>query len=137
MAQCAAAGYPVRAVMMPMVPVENWQSIYRDFVRRLFGAAPIQRLTLGGICSYPAARRLMEGKWGAANVVSASFAAGKASEDGRSRYDAALRERMYRLVIEAAKELRPNLEIALCLEEPALWRATQLQENIGQCNCRL
>ena len=137
MSQCAAAGYPVRAVMMPMVPVENWQSIYRDFVRRLLGAAPIQRLTLGGICSYAAARRLMEGKWGVANVVSGNFAAGRASADGRCRYDAALRERMYRLVIGAAKELRPNLEIALCLEEPALWRATQLQENIGRCNCRL
>jgi spore photoproduct lyase len=137
MAQCAAAGYPVRAVMMPMVPIENWEGIYRDFVRRLLGVAPIQRLTLGGICSYPAARRLMEGKWGPANVVSGNFATGRASEDGRCRYDPALRERMYRLVIQAAKELLPNLEIALCLEEPALWRATQLQENIGRCNCCL
>jgi spore photoproduct lyase len=136
MAQCAEAGYPVRAVIMPMVPVENWQDIYASFTRHLLSAVPIRRLTMGGICSYASARRLMESKAGPGNIISASLAAG-ANPDGRWRYDPALRERMYRHVIRAARELRPDLEIALCLEEPPVCQALGLTPNIGRCNCCL
>jgi hypothetical protein len=85
-------------------------------------------------------------KWGLENVISRHFVAGSAAPpsaggtvntDGRLRYDPALRERMYLHVIRAAGEIRPNLEIALCLEEPPLRRATGLEADIGRCNCRL
>jgi DNA repair photolyase len=70
MQACAAAGYPVRAVLMPIVPVPDWPTIYDRLLERLLTAVPLDRLTLGGICIYPSAKDLMDRKLGAANLVS-------------------------------------------------------------------
>ena len=70
MCRAASAGYPVRAVMMPIIPVEGWQDIYTIFTKRLIENVPIQRPTLGGICIYRGARKLMEQKIGSNNPIS-------------------------------------------------------------------
>ena len=57
--------------------------------------------------------------------------------DGRARYSPDLRHEVYSVIIEAARYLRPDLEMALCLEERALWESTGLAAGIGRCNCRL
>jgi len=38
---------------------------------------------------------------------------------------------------EGAREVRPDLELALCLEEPSVWRALDLHRRLGRCNCVL
>ncbi len=55
MRQCAAAGYPVRAVLMPVIPVDGWPRIYDRFLEELLETVPLDRLTIGGMCSYPTA----------------------------------------------------------------------------------
>lgn len=40
-------------------------------------------------------------------------------------------------VFAAALEARPGLEVALCLEEPALWQAIGRTVSLGRCNCQL
>jgi hypothetical protein len=37
--------------------------------------------------------------------------------------------------VNVARGVRPNLEMALCLEEPAVWGAVGLAESVGRCNC--
>jgi spore photoproduct lyase len=138
MRKVAERGYPVRAVMMPIIPIEGWEDIYRSFTEHLIETVPLQRLTLGGVCIYRGARRLMEEKLGLDNTISAHIDDGSpAVGDGRSRYPRTLRHRAYSLVIEAARRLRPDLEFALCLEENALWESTGLTERLGCCNCVL
>jgi len=137
MERCAAAGYPLRAVLMPMIPVEGWPDIYGRFVRTLLERAPIRRLTVGGICSYRNARRLMERKLGRDNPISRSFEAGGRAPDGRLRYPRDLRVEMYRVVIGAARRARPETELALCLEERPVWEAVGLAGSLGRCNCVL
>ncbi len=136
MRRAASSGYPVRAVMMPIIPIEGWQDIYSAFTQRLLGAVPLQRLTLGGICSYKAARALMESKLGSHNVISANMG-NLRSSDGRARYDTSLRNEIYARIIAIARALRPDLEIALCLEEDKLWSSSGLDGNRGRCNCVL
>jgi spore photoproduct lyase len=138
MRRVAERGYPVRAIMMPVIPIDGWQDIYDSFTKRLLETVPIHRLTLGGICIYRNAQDLMERKMGPRNAVSthidrASFKAG----DGRVRYPRSLRHEVYSLIIRSARRLRPDIGIALCLEERALWESTGLIGNIGQCNCNL
>lgn len=70
MRQVADREYPVRAIMMPIIPVDGWQDAYRAFTERLLSSVPVQRLTLGGICIYRSARELMERKMGTRNPVS-------------------------------------------------------------------
>jgi spore photoproduct lyase len=80
----------------------------------------------------------MERKMGTRNVVSERIdATSPKAGDGRARYSRDLRHEVYSLIIESARRLRPDLEIALCLEEQALWESTGLLGSIGRCNCRL
>ncbi|MGA2285109.1 MAG: radical SAM protein [Dehalococcoidia bacterium] len=137
MCRAAAAGYPVRAIMMPIIPVDAWEELYLAFTRRLFETVPIQRLTLGSICIYRGARGLMERKLGRRNAISDRLDGMSVAGDGRVRFPRALRHEFYSTIIEAARRLRPDLEIALCLEERALWESTGLMENLGRCNCGL
>jgi len=138
MRRVAERGYPVRAIMMPIIPVHGWQDVYARFTEHLLQTVPIERLTLGGICIYRSARGLMERKMGRRNNVSQHIdAASPPAGDGRARYSRKLRHEVYSLVIESARRLRPDLEIALCLEEQALWESTGLVENMGRCNCGL
>jgi DNA repair photolyase len=136
MRKVASAGYPVRAVIMPIIPVEGWQGIYSEFTQHILETIPLQRLTLGGICSYKAARALMESKLGSNNTISVNMEIAE-SLDGRSRYSTSLRDEMYKCIIKIARECRPDLEVALCLEEDKLWKSSGLESNLGRCNCVL
>ena len=118
MCRVASASYPVRAVMMPIIPVKGWQDIYTTFIRYLLETVPIQRLTLGGICIYRGARKLMEQKIGLNNPISNNIENMlQKTGDGRARYSPALRRELYSIIIKAAQHIKPELELALCLEE--------------------
>jgi spore photoproduct lyase len=135
MKACAAAGYPMRAVIMPIVPIAGWEAAYARLLESLLSQVPLERLTLGGICSYPAARNLMERKLGPDNLVSRTLAA--PSADGRMRYPQALRVQLYRRLIEVICGIRPDLAVSLCLEEREIFDTLGLAGAIGRCNCVL
>ena len=138
MRRVASAGYPVRAVMMPIIPIEGWQDIYTVFTERLIETVPLERLTLGGVCIYKGARKLMERKMGFNNTISTHIEdTSRRAGDGRARYPEALRSEVYSLIIETVRRLRPDLELALCLEERELWQRIDLEERMGHCNCVL
>jgi len=137
MKKCAAAGYPVRAVIMPVIPVDNWETLYSRFVKSLVEEIPLERLTVGGICIYKNARRLMENKIGANNCISGKIDKATESEDGRARYYSETRHKMYRLIAEITQETNPKTRVALCLEEPDVWDKLGLTKNLGRCNCVL
>jgi spore photoproduct lyase len=136
MSKAALAGYPIRAVMMPIVPVDKWTETYSSFLQHLLEKIPLQRLTLGGICSYKGARGLMEVKTGVNNKISENMEDIE-SLDGRNRYSTTLRAEMYRYLVEIARKIQPSLKIALCLEEEDLWRSSGIEHNQGSCNCVL
>ena len=138
MRQCARAGYPVRAVLMPIIPVADWQETYGRFLVTLLESVPLSRITLGSICSYPQAQRLMELKLGKRNAISTLLDPATAkSDDGRLRFGSSLREEVYRYLVELIRRQRPDLEIGLCLEDEAMFTALGLQGNVGRCNCVL
>ena len=133
MGRVVERGYPVRAIMMPIIPVAGWQELYARFTRRLL-EIPIQRLTLGGICIYRGARDLMERKMGRINLISEQLDSTSIAGDGRVRFPREVRHEVYSTIIDAARGIRPHLEIALCLEEEMLWKRTGLAGHMGRCN---
>lgn len=134
--KCVAAGYPVRAVLMPIVPVVDWQAIYTRFLEDLLRSVPLQRITLGQICSYSGALTLMESKLGKDNPISRRLDRRK-SADGRVRFPFATRVQVYRHLIDCIKRVQPGLEIGLCLDEQRAFEALNWQDAIGRCNCVL
>jgi spore photoproduct lyase len=138
MRRCAQAGYPVRAVVMPIIPVANWQEVYGRFLVTLLESVPLSRITLGSVCSYPQAQRLMELKLGKENAVSSLLDRGPIkSDDGRLRFNRSSREEVYRYLIECIRRVRPDLEIGLCLEDELMFASLDLQKSVGRCNCVL
>jgi spore photoproduct lyase len=137
MKRCAEAGYPVRAVIMPIIPLPGWEGAYAAFIGTLLAEVPLDRITLGGICSYRAARSLMEHRIGRSNAISDAFDPNSPSPDGRLRYPAILRTEFYRHMIGIIRACAPDLEIGLCLEERGVFEALGLTGAIGRCNCVL
>ncbi len=136
MQKCADAGYPLRAVIMPIIPIEGWQKIYASFLENLLGSVPLDRITLGQICSYSGALQLTERKLGKNNPISRMLNKTK-SKDGRIRFPLKLRIEVYRYLIEKIKQFRPELDIGLCMEEYQTFKALNMENAIGCCNCVL
>jgi spore photoproduct lyase len=136
MKRIAEAGYRIRAVIMPVIPIEGWETIYPTFIEKLVQMAPIERLTVGGICVYNAARKLMERKIGDGNIISRNieFTLNRIG-DGRARYPEQLRKKVYTTIINTVKRLRPEIEVGLCLEDHKMWQEVGLGKYIGHCNC--
>ncbi len=150
MRRCAQAGYPVRAVVMPIIPTADWQKTYGRFMVTLLESVPLSRITLGSICSYPQAQRLMELKLGKQNTIStllrglSRFSSDEngtvplmptKSDDGRLRFVRATREEVYRYLIDCIRRHRPDLEIGLCLEDEPMFASLDLTPSLGRCNC--
>lgn len=142
MKTCERKGYPVRAVIMPVIPVENWPDIYTSFIEDLLATVSVSRLTIGGICSYTTALGLQNQKLGSKNVITDNMVRVHTNqEDGRIRYPAALRLKMYEHLVLSARKIRPDLEIGLCLETHNILYSQSkiLFHNTlnGKCNCVL
>ena len=138
MQRCAAAGYPIRAVIMPIIPIPGWSQAYATFLDELLSTVPLQRITLGGICSYPNALRLMEAKMGSEQpITDALRGSSSRSADGRWRYPLDQRIEIYRHLIDIIRGHRSTPPIALCLEERPIFEALHLESALGKCNCVL
>jgi spore photoproduct lyase len=138
MEACATAGYPLRAVVMPIIPVPDWQTIYADFLRDVLGRVPLSRLTLGSICSYPQAMCLTEQKLGRDNSISTQLDRKRHGQsDGRTRFPRELRERVYRHLLGHIRRIARNLDVGLCLEEEPMFDALHMKASVGRCNCVL
>jgi spore photoproduct lyase len=138
MRRVSAAGYPVRAVMMPILPLDDWRSSYAWFLEGLLARVRLQRITLGSICSYPMAVRLMERKLGRGNFISRTLEHRRPKGgDGRARFPEPVRVEAYRFLIDTIRRIDPGLEIGLCLEDPGMFQRLGMQASVGRCNCVL
>lgn len=136
MQKCADAGYPLRAVIMPIIPIEDWQNIYTPLLENLLESVLLDRITLGQICSYSGALQLTEQKLGNDNPISKLLEKSK-SKDGRIRFPIKLRIEVYRYLIDKIRKLQPQLQIGLCMEERETFKALDIENAIGRCNCVL
>ncbi len=138
MEACASAGYPVRAVVMPIIPLREWETIYAEFLSCLLGRVRLSRITLGSICSFPQAMRITERKLGLENAISSQVDRRQdGNSDGRTRFPRELREIVYRRLLDQIRRLDPNLEVGLCLEEASMFDTLGLKASLGRCNCVL
>jgi DNA repair photolyase len=138
MRQCAEAGYPARVMLMPIVPIPDWQRHYDELLEQLLTRVPVDRITLGGVCSYGPARQIMETKLGKDNVISRSLTVlDNGPNDGRIRYPIRQRIAIYRHLLGTIRRHQPDPTCSLCMEDSSVAQALDLTRNIGRCNCIL
>lgn len=138
MARCAAVGYPIRVMLMPIIPVPDWRQVYGDLLKELLTQVPLDRITLGGVCSYGPALNVTHEKLGTDNAIVKSLTVlSNGPDDGRTRYSHALRAELYTFMRDTIRRFQPGLTVALCMESRAIADEVGLSDNIGKCNCIL
>jgi spore photoproduct lyase len=138
MVRCADAGYPIRVMLMPIIPVTDWRRVYGDLLERLLTQVRLDRITLGGVCSYGPALNVTHEKLGTDNAIVKSLSVlSDGPDDGRTRYSHALRAELYAFMRDTIRRHQPDLTVALCMESHALAAEVGLAGNIGKCNCIL
>jgi spore photoproduct lyase len=138
MARCAAAGYPIRVMLMPIIPVPDWRQVYGDLLEQLLTRVRLDRITLGGVCSYGPALNVTHEKLGTDNAIVKSLTVlSDGPDDGRTRYSHALRAELYTFMRDTIRRFQPELTVALCMESHAIADEVGLFGNIGKCNCIL
>jgi DNA repair photolyase len=137
MRRCSAAGYRIRAVIMPILPLAGWEQEYDRLLGGLLPTVSVERLTLGSLCSYPNALRLTGAKLGNRNPIHEFLRTGGRSQDGRYRFDPLLRLKCYRHLLDTIRARRPDLRTGLCLEDRSMFASLGLSDAMGICNCVL
>ena len=138
MRKCADAGYPIRVMLMPIIPVPGWRQAYGTLLEELLTQVKLDRITLGGVCSYGPALNVTHEKLGNDNAIVKSLALiNDGPDDGRTRYSHAMRAELYGFMRDTIRRFQPDLTIALCMESRAIAEEVGVAENIGKCNCVL
>jgi spore photoproduct lyase len=146
--RAANAGYEVRLIFMPMVPVAGWRDAYEEAVRKALRAVRPSRVTVGGICMYRSAlaamrRRLAKGteafpltSRGNASVPFATLHP-PAFPGDRYRYRPEVRTELYAHMLACIREADGSVPVSLCLETPDVWEGVGLRPADAPCNCLL
>lgn len=138
MRKCAAAGYPIRVMLMPIIPIPEWRRAYGELLEQLLSQVTLDRITLGGVCSYGPALNVTHEKLGNDNAIVRSLTLiNDGPDDGRTRYSHELRAELYSFMRDTIRDLQPGLTVALCMESRSVAEEVGVAENIGKCNCIL
>lgn len=120
--KCRDQGYRVAFHIDPMIWHPNWKENYQYLAEQLlqnFSAKDIQAISIGALRFQPEQRWMMKERFGMKSFV--NQAEMFPSENGKMRYDAALRTEMYSFMQKQLKGLNPDLNVFLCMETPETW----------------
>ncbi len=129
-ARAAAAGYPVRFRVDPIIPVPGWEDAYRRLLENVFAVGPPERVTLGSLRYFPNVKTYAA-KLGRATDVFA-YATERTPADGRLRLPLPQRLRIYRYLMDLVPA---GVGVGLCKETDECHRALGIKEVV--CNCTL
>lgn len=132
-AKVQKAGYEVRLRIDPVIFYSTWEKDYMELVDKIFRFVQPTRITLG---EYRPSN-------GLANHIGSRFPdspllrinKSMVREGGKLRYNKGQRIEMFRTIIEAIKQNRSDIHIALCKEQPQIWKALGLNMKGLLCNC--
>jgi len=132
-AKVEAAGYEVRLRIDPVIFYSAWEKDYISLVDKIFQFVQPTRITIGeyrpsnGLAShigsrFPDSPLLRINK----HLV---------REGRKLRYPKAQRIKMFETIIEAIRKHRTGVHVALCKEQPQIWKALGFDTKRLLCNC--
>jgi spore photoproduct lyase len=127
------ADYEVRLRIDPIIYYSTWEKDYITLVDKIFDCIQPSRITIG---EYRPSN-------GLANHISSRFPDSSllrinknlVKEGGKLRYPKDLRIMMFKRIIEAIKKHESDINVALCKEQPQIWKAVGLDMKGLLCNC--
>ena len=132
-AKVQKAGYEVRLRIDPVIFYSSWEKDYISLVDKIFQFVQPTRITIG---EYRPSN-------GLANHISSRFPDSPllrinkslVKEGRKLRYPRNVRIKMFKTIIEAIRRCGSDVDIALCKEQPQIWKAVGLDMKGLKCNC--
>ncbi len=126
--RCRDQGYPVAFHIDPMIWHPEWKSNYTDLVEKItqrFRPTQVAVISVGALRFQPEQRIMMRERFGMKGWVTRAEV--YPSQDGKLRYDQALRREMFDHVLGQFRAAHPDWRVFLCMETPETWISTTEQ----------
>ena len=123
--KCVDAGFSIAFHLDPLIYHTDWQKNYADLVSRIttqFTPEQVNVISLGTLRFQPEQRHMMKKRFGLDSLV--TQAEMFPSEGAKLRYDAGLRNEMFKFVYNLFKKNSESWRIFLCMETPETWIST-------------
>jgi len=124
----AAAGYPVRFRIDPMIPTGGWEEDYRALAEAILDSTRPERVTLGTMRYFPSLPHFSSN-----GKAAYAYATQREPADGRLRVPLEVRVSMY----GAMRAQLEGMPVALCKETEEAWSLSGLNHQPCVCNCTL
>ncbi len=126
--RCADKGFQISFHIDPMIWHPQWEDSYTSLVDKIatqFTPSEIPYLSVGALRFQPEQKAIMRERFGMNSYVTNSETF--PSSDGKLRYDAKLRHKMYQSVLERFKHHDQQWRVFMCMESPETWLKTHGQ----------
>ena len=120
-------GYEVRMRIDPMVPGENWESLYAALIDLVFNSFIPERITLGSL------RGLQSTINGSKDTSWVKYLKERSNWGKKIEFN--VRYWMYLTIINRLKEKYDYTNVALCKETKLMWAKLDMDYQKIQCNC--
>lgn len=121
----ANKGFPVAFHIDPMIYVEGWRDLYTGLVDEItsqFQPSEVKWISVGALRYVPEMKHILRERFGATTAVLKGELF--LSDDGKLRYDQALRNEMFSHVLQRFQFHNKKYPVFLCMEAPEAWLGT-------------
>lgn len=126
--RCRDRGFPVAFHIDPMIWHPEWRQSYLHLVSEItsmFRPEEVNVISLGALRFQPEQRHMMRERFGMKSLVTSSEVF--VGNDGKMRYDQALRREMFETVVSAFRKADAQWRVFLCMETAESWLGTMDQ----------
>jgi spore photoproduct lyase len=123
--KCLQRGFKIAFHIDPMIYHPEWEKNYSILVHEIcqrFRPEDIPYLSVGALRFQPEQKSIMRERFGLDSWVTRAEVF--PSQDGKLRYDAELRQKMFNYVMGCFKQDSPAWRIFMCMETPETWLKT-------------
>jgi spore photoproduct lyase len=123
--KCVERGFKIAFHIDPMIWHPDWENSYRNLADEIawrFTPAQLPYMSVGALRFQPEQRAMMRERFGLKSYVTSAETFPGA--DGKLRYDAKLRQRMFQFVMERFQFHSKDWRIFMCMETPESWLKT-------------
>lgn len=120
--KCLDHGFGIAFHIDPMIWHPEWQESYSLLVDKIllqFSPNDVPIISVGTLRFQPSQKNLMRERFGMKSMVTQAEVF--PSHDGKLRYDANIRMKMYDFVVQRFKENNKKWNIFFCMESPETW----------------
>ena len=121
------AGYTIRVRIDPIVPVENWESSYKDMIEHLFDNIEPERITIGSLRGLQSTINNSKDRSWVEYLDESSNWGKKIGFEKRAE--------MYLAIIDHLRREYQYKRIGLCKETVGMWKKIGLDHKKIRCNC--